>query len=285
MSVQLSWRFGRVYSAIDSPNQAGPDLSWRACSGIASPHTLVTWGAPCCQKSRKLRTWQHSKERTWQSQSTETLFSLRTRGECRMSSREWEEERPRRFKGRWTRSCSAHTLGPPCLSQFPLTFCCCRRKGKPSQPALQAGYNPAPAACCRTRERMTLFVRELYTHCVPLSGPQASRAPSKPAPGRYKHIPLAGSFRERPCLAPGRQGPAQCAPCTVSVPSRQFVLFLAGLWQALHSLFPPHALCVMSGLRMPPLVIQTVCSRAQSWAGWKSERHKCWYSQLAEFLP
>lgn len=85
---------------------------------------------------------------------------------------------------------------PPCLSQLTLTACCCRRKGKPPQPALQAGYNPAPAA---SRERMTLFSRELCTHCVPMPGHQGSTAPTKPAPGRYKHA--------QPLLAASEKGP------------------------------------------------------------------------------
>lgn len=85
---------------------------------------------------------------------------------------------------------------PPRLSQLTLTACCCRRKGKPPQPALQAGYNPAPAA---SRERMTLFSRELCTHRVPMPGHQGSTAPTKPAPGRYKHTqPLLAASEKSP---------------------------------------------------------------------------------------
>lgn len=201
----------------------------------------------------------------WQSQSTETLFSLWTRGERGMSSREWEEE-TQQVWGEMDEQLhtSLTARGPPCLSQVTLTICCCRRKGKPSQPALQAGYNPAPAAWWITRERMTLFGR--HTH---VRSPGQHSTHHSSTRQVQTHPALAGSFRERPCLAPGRQGPAECAPCTVPVPCRQPALLIAGLWQALHSLFPPHALCVVSGLRMPPLVTQTVCSTAQSWAGWK----------------
>lgn len=191
-----------------------------------------------------------------------------------------------------TRSCTPHSqhLGLHAFPRSPWQFAAPEGRGSHHSQLCRLGMillllfvgEPGKGwPCLGGNFTHTVCQCQVWVHCA-----QASTSPSKPAPGRYKHShPLLAVSEKDPVLAPGRQGPAQCAPCTVSVPSRQLVLFLAGLWQPVHSLFPPHALCVMSGLRMPPLAIQTVCSTAQSWAGWKSERHKSWYSQLAEFLP
>lgn len=134
-------------------------------------------------------------------------------------------------------------------------------------------------SCCLVEDwgKDDLGDRELCTHCVPMSGPQASSTSTKSALDIYKHAHcLVGSFRERPQIAPDRQ--AQHFHWTFSVPAASFVLFIAELLQALNSLFLPHAHLVISELKMPPLVIQTGCSTAQSWASWKSERHELIFS-------
>lgn len=111
---------------------------------------------------------------------------------------------------------------------------------------------------------MTLLTGN-YAHTVSTSGPQTSTKPTKSAPDAYAHAhPLVGSFRERPQVAPDRQGSSQRFHCTFSVPAASFVLFIAEQLQALNSLFLPHAHLAISELRMPPLVIQTGCSTAQS---------------------
>lgn len=234
------------------------------------PNTLVIWGAPCCQKSRKLRTWLHSKERTWQSQSTETLFSLWTGENVGWATGNEKERDPAglREDGREAAHLTHSTWASLPFSGHPDNLLL-QEEGE-ALTASFASWVQSCFCCLLNQGRDDLVVQgTLHTLCAHVRSPGQHSTHHTSTRQAQTRPPLAGNFRERLCLAHGRRGPAQCAPCTVSVPSRQLVLFIAGLWQALHSLFPPHALCVVSGLRMPPLVIQTVCSTAQSWAGWK----------------